>query len=61
MSFLVFDIVIGALLGKSLSVEHHFGLQWRTPGAPRISSHWYLLPVAHGYMRHGYVPYPWCT
>jgi hypothetical protein len=50
-----------ALLGKPLSVEHHFGLQWRTPGAPCISSHWYLLPVAHGFMRHSYVPYPWCT
>jgi hypothetical protein len=42
-----------ALLGKPLSVAHLFGLQWRTSGAPRISSHWYLLPVAHAHARHG--------
>jgi hypothetical protein len=43
----------GTLLGKPLSVAHQFGLQWRTSGAPRISSHWYLLPVAHAHVRHG--------
>jgi hypothetical protein len=41
------------LLGKPLYVVHQFGLQWRTSGVPRISSHWYLLPVAHALMRHG--------
>jgi hypothetical protein len=42
-----------SLLRKPLSVAHQFGLQWRTSGAPRISSHWYLLPVAHALVRHG--------
>jgi hypothetical protein len=49
------------LLGKPLSVAHQFGLQWRTSGAPCISSHWYLLPVAHAHVRHGYVSYSWRT
>jgi hypothetical protein len=43
----VWKKITGPLLGKPLSVVHLFGLQWRTCGAPRISSHWYLLPVAH--------------
>jgi hypothetical protein len=37
------------LLGKPLSVAHLIGRQWCTCGAPRISSHWYLLPVAHAH------------